>query len=51
MMNQCYVRLSFDHEHDVQTFEECDDFLLGRDILVASVVEQGERQRRAMAAG
>lgn len=35
-----------DHEHDVQTFEECDDFLLGRDILVASVVEQGERQRR-----
>jgi alpha-glucosidase len=28
-----------------QTFEECDDFLLGRDILVASVVE-GQRQRR-----
>jgi alpha-glucosidase len=29
-----------------QTFEECDDFLLGRDILVASVVEEGQRQRR-----
>ena len=35
-----------DHEHDAQTFEECDDFLLGRDILVASVVEAGERERR-----
>lgn len=35
-----------DHEHDVQTFEECDDFMLGRDILVASVVEAGQRQRR-----
>jgi alpha-glucosidase len=35
-----------DHEHDTQTFEECDDFLLGRDILVASVVEEGQRQRR-----
>jgi alpha-glucosidase len=35
-----------DHEHDVQTFEECDDFLLGRDVLVASVVEAGQRERR-----
>jgi Alpha-glucosidases, family 31 of glycosyl hydrolases len=35
-----------DHEHDQQTFEECDDFLLGRDILVASVVEPGQRERR-----
>jgi alpha-glucosidase len=35
-----------DHENDTQTFEECDDFLLGRDILVASVVEEGQRQRR-----
>lgn len=35
-----------DHEHDTQTFEECDDFLLGRDILVASVVEEGQRKRR-----
>jgi alpha-glucosidase len=35
-----------DHEHDAQTFEECDDFLLGRDLLVASVVEQGQRERR-----
>lgn len=30
-----------DHEHDAQTFEECDDFLLGRDMLVASVVSPG----------
>lgn len=34
-----------DHQHDPQTFEECDDFLLGRDLLVASVVEPGQRQR------
>lgn len=35
-----------DHEHDAQTFEECDDFLLGRDLLVANVVEAGQRERR-----
>lgn len=29
-----------DHQHDAQTFAECDDFLLGRDLLVASVVER-----------
>ncbi|UCB29960.1 glycoside hydrolase family 31 protein [Duffyella gerundensis] len=34
-----------DHEHDARTFEENDEFLLGRDLLVASVVEQGARQR------
>ena len=34
-----------DHEHDPQTFNECDDFLLGRDLLVASVVEPGLRER------
>ncbi|EMC7915128.1 glycoside hydrolase family 31 protein [Enterobacter kobei] len=34
-----------DHEHDARTFEECDDFLLGRDLLVASVVEAGQRKR------
>lgn len=34
-----------DHEHDAQTFEECDDFMLGRDLLVASVVEPGQRER------
>lgn len=34
-----------DHEHDAQTFVECDDFMLGRDILVASVVEPGARER------
>ncbi len=25
------LRPTFDHEHDAQTFEECDEFLLGRD--------------------
>ncbi|UYU33099.1 glycoside hydrolase family 31 protein [Siccibacter colletis] len=35
-----------DHEQDAQTFEECDDFMLGRDLLVASVVEPGARTRR-----
>lgn len=34
-----------DHEHDARTFEACDDFMLGRDLLVASVVEPGQRQR------
>ncbi|MGE9549762.1 TIM-barrel domain-containing protein [Erwinia amylovora] len=34
-----------DHEHDAQTFTECDDFMLGRDLLVASVVEPGQRER------
>ncbi|MEY8771134.1 TIM-barrel domain-containing protein [Erwinia sp. ACCC 02193] len=35
-----------DHEHDAQTFAECDEFMLGRDLLVASVVEPGQRERR-----
>lgn len=34
-----------DHEHDAKTFEEGDDFMLGRDVLVASVVEEGQRER------
>lgn len=34
-----------DHEHDANTFSENDDFMIGRDLLVASVVEQGQRQR------
>ncbi len=34
-----------DHEQDAQTFAECDEFMLGRDILVASVVEPGARER------
>lgn len=34
-----------DHEHDPRTFEETDDFMLGRDVLVASVVTEGERSR------
>lgn len=41
------LRATFlDHEHDAATFAENDDFLLGRDLLVASVVEQGQRQRQ-----
>ena len=34
-----------DHDHDERTLGETDDFLIGRDLLVASVVEQGQRQR------
>lgn len=40
------LRATFlDHEHDEKTFDECDEFLLGRDLLVASVVEPGQRER------
>ncbi|ADZ71624.1 TIM-barrel domain-containing protein [Polymorphum gilvum] len=35
-----------DHEHDPRCFAETDDFLIGRDLLVASVVEPGARVRR-----
>ncbi|GLO62667.1 glucosidase [Vibrio sp. MACH09] len=34
-----------DHETDDNTFVENDDFMLGEELLVASVVEQGQRQR------
>ncbi|PWC12871.1 alpha-glucosidase [Brenneria roseae subsp. americana] len=34
-----------DHEQDEATFAETDDFMLGRDVLVASVVEPAQRQR------
>lgn len=34
-----------DHEHDENTFTENDDFLIGKDILVASVVERDHRER------
>jgi len=34
-----------DHEDDPKTFQECDDYLLGQDLLVASVVEEGQRER------
>jgi alpha-glucosidase len=34
-----------DHEQDPQTWQECDEFMLGRDLLVASVVEAGQRER------
>jgi len=36
-----------DHEQDERTFDETDDFMLGRDLLVASVVEPGARRRKA----
>jgi len=35
----------YDFGHDAQTFEECDDFILGHSILVASVVEKGATER------
>lgn len=35
-----------DHEHDEKTFEETDDFMLGQELLVASVVDEGQRTRR-----
>ena len=34
-----------DHEHDVNTFKETDDFMIGKDLLVASIVELGQRER------
>lgn len=34
-----------DHEHDSKTFAENDEFLLGRDLLVASVMDEGARER------
>ncbi|MGY3570250.1 TIM-barrel domain-containing protein [Vibrio paucivorans] len=34
-----------DHEHDENTFVENNDYLLGKDLLVASVVEEGQRER------
>lgn len=40
------IRSTFlDHEHDARTFDETDDFLIGKDLLVASVVEQNQRER------
>ncbi len=41
------IRPSFlDHEDDAQCFADSDDFLLGGDLLVASVVEKGATERR-----
>ncbi|MCW9732285.1 glycoside hydrolase family 31 protein [Avibacterium sp. 20-15] len=34
-----------DHEQDLNTFEENDDYLLGTDLLIASVVEPNQRER------
>ncbi|MBM3604313.1 MAG: alpha-glucosidase [Alphaproteobacteria bacterium] len=35
-----------DHEHDSRCREENDEFLLGRDLLVATVIEEGATERR-----
>ncbi|MCM3440424.1 MULTISPECIES: glycoside hydrolase family 31 protein [Bacillaceae] len=35
----------YEFESDVKTFEENDDFMLGESMLVASVVEEGQRER------
>lgn len=41
------IRPTFlDHEHDARCFGETADFMLGRDLLVASVVEPGAHERR-----
>lgn len=34
-----------DHEHDINTFAETDDFMIGKDLLVANVVEENQRER------
>ena len=35
----------FNFPDDMQCFEDCDDFMLGQDLLIAPVVEEGARQR------
>jgi len=36
----------YNYENDKKTFEECDDFMLGDDMLIASVVEPGQVNRK-----
>ncbi len=44
--NEPILRPTFlDHEYDHKTFDETDDYLLGRDLLVASIVEPNQRER------
>ncbi|PJG84722.1 TIM-barrel domain-containing protein [Conservatibacter flavescens] len=44
--NEPMLRPTFlDHPQDLRTFEETDDYLFGQDLLVASVVEEGQRKR------
>jgi len=38
--------LFYDFEDDPRAFVDCDDFMFGRDLLVANVVEPGARERR-----
>ena len=35
----------FHFSHDQTCYEDCDDFMLGPDLLVAPVVQEGERER------
>ncbi|ADH61420.1 Alpha-glucosidase [Thermoanaerobacter mathranii subsp. mathranii str. A3] len=35
----------YNFENDPKTFEDCDDFMLGDDMLIASVVEKGQYER------
>ncbi len=46
MTNPCCARPSSITSTIPRPSAECDDFLLGRDLLVASVVEPGARQRQ-----
>lgn len=40
------LHLAFlDHEHDTKTFAENDDYLFGKDLLVASIVEERQCKR------
>lgn len=34
-----------DHPDDINTYKETDDYLFGKDLLVASIVEKGQRER------
>ncbi|WP_319528869.1 TIM-barrel domain-containing protein [uncultured Cohaesibacter sp.] len=44
--DEAMIRPTFlDHEHDARCFEPTDDFFLGRDLLVANVVEEGATER------
>jgi alpha-glucosidase len=36
----------YDFPEDARCLEDCDDFMLGPDLLVAPVVEEGQRERR-----
>ena len=43
--SRCCGPTFYDFEQDMQTFDDCDDFMCGPNLLVASVVEPGRRER------